>query len=47
MAGLTRGVNTSVDDNNNSPAFHGGIGLNLNEEKIVVLASTHIGPETV
>ena len=46
IAGVTRGVNTSIDDNNNSPAFHGGIGLNLNEEKVVVLASTHIGPET-
>ena len=43
---MTRGVNTSIDDNNDSPAFHGGIGLNLNEGKVVVLASTHIGPET-
>lgn len=46
IAGVTRGVNTSIDDNNDSAAFHGGIGLNLNEGKIVVLASTHIGPET-
>ncbi|HWM25655.1 MAG TPA: porin [Chthoniobacterales bacterium] len=46
IAGVTRGVNTSLDDNNDSPAFHGGIGLNLNEGKIVALASTHIGPET-
>ncbi len=46
IAGVTRGVNTSIDDNNDSPAFHGGIGLNLNEGKIVALASTHIGPET-
>lgn len=46
MAGITRGVNTSLDDNNERPAFHGGIGLNLNEGKIVALASTHIGPET-
>src|SRR6266404_7357492 len=46
MAGVTRGVNTSIDDNNDAPAFHGGIGLNLNEGKIVVAASTHIGPET-
>jgi polar amino acid transport system ATP-binding protein len=46
MAGLTRGVNTSIDDNNDSLAFHGGIGLNFNEGKIVVAASTHIGPET-
>ena len=46
IAGITRGVNTSLDDNNERPAFHGGMGLNLNEGKLVVLASTHIGPET-
>ena len=46
VAGVTRGVNTSIDDNNDAPAFHGGIGLNFNEGKIVVSAATHIGPET-
>ena len=46
LAGVTRGVNTSIDDNNDAPAFHGGIGLHLNEEKFVVSAATHIGPET-
>jgi hypothetical protein len=46
MAGVTRGVNTSIDDNNDAPAFHGGLGLNFNGGKIVVAASTHIGPET-
>ena len=46
IAGVTRGVNMSIDDNNDSAAFHGGVGLNFNEGKIVVLASTHIGPET-
>jgi hypothetical protein len=46
MAGVTRGVNTSIEDNNDSLAFHGGIGLNFNEGKVVVAASTHIGPET-
>jgi hypothetical protein len=46
MAGLTRGVNTSIEDNNTALAFHGGVGLNFNEGKIVVAASTHIGPET-
>lgn len=46
IAGVTRGVNTSIHDNNDSPAFHGGIGVNLNEGKVVALASTHIGPET-
>ena len=46
LAGVTRGVNTSIDDNNGAVAFHGGIGLHLNEEKFVVSAATHIGPET-
>jgi hypothetical protein len=46
IAGVTRGVNISLDDNNDSVAFHGGIGLNLNGGKVVVAASTHIGPET-
>jgi len=45
-AGLTRGVNTSVEDNNGSVAFHGGIGLNLLDGKLTALATTHIGPET-
>jgi hypothetical protein len=46
MAGVTRGVNTSIEDNNDSLAFHGGISLNLNDGKVIVAASTHIGPET-
>ena len=46
IAGVTRGVNTSLDDNNDRPGFHGGIGVNLHEGKLVALASTHIGPET-
>lgn len=46
IVGVTRGVNTSIDDNNDRPAFHGGIGLNLNEGKTVILVSTHVGPET-
>jgi hypothetical protein len=45
-AGLTRGVNTSIEDNNDSLSFHGGIGLNLLDGKLAVLATTHIGPET-
>jgi Putative beta-barrel porin-2, OmpL-like. bbp2 len=45
-AGITRGVNVSVDDNNDSPAFDGGVGLNLLDGKLTALASTHIGPET-
>ncbi len=46
IGGVTRGVNTSLDDNNDALAFHGGVGLTLNEGKWVVSASTHIGPET-
>lgn len=46
MAGVTRGVNTSIDDNNDALGFHGGFGLNLAGGKFVVAASTHIGPET-
>jgi Putative beta-barrel porin-2, OmpL-like. bbp2 len=46
-AGVTRGINTSIDDNNDSAAFHGGIGLNLLDGKFTLMASTHIGPETV
>jgi hypothetical protein len=45
-SGITRGVNTSLDDNNDSPSFHGGVGLNLLDGKLTVLASTSIGPET-
>lgn len=45
VAGLTRGVNTSIDDNNDSVAFHGGIGLDLDESKLVISAATHLGPE--
>jgi hypothetical protein len=46
VAGLTRGVNTSIDDNNDSVAFHGGIGVDFDEGKIAISAATHIGPET-
>ena len=46
MAGVTRGINTSIDDNNDSVAFDGGIGLNLNGGNLTVVAATHIGPET-
>ena len=44
--GVTRGVNTSIEDNNHSAAFHGGIGLNLLDGNFTLLASTSIGPET-
>jgi Putative beta-barrel porin-2, OmpL-like. bbp2 len=44
-AGVTRGVNTSITDNNSSAAFDGGIGLSLRDGALTALATTHIGPE--
>ncbi|PZR79729.1 MAG: porin [Chthoniobacterales bacterium] len=44
-AGVTRGVNTSITDNNGSVAFDGGVGLTLLDGKLTALATTHIGPE--
>ena len=46
IGGISRGVNTSIEDNNSSVAFDGGISLNFNDGKFTLLASTHIGPET-
>jgi len=46
--GVTTGLNTSIGwpgDNNNSPSFHGGIGLNLLDGKLTILGFTHAGPE--
>jgi len=47
---ITSGQSTSLDpyvgDNNDAPAFEGGIGLNkLFGGSVTVLATTHIGPE--
>ena len=46
-AGITSGVNTTLGkgDNNGSPSFHGGIGLNLLEGALTIYATTSIGPE--
>ncbi len=44
-AGINRGVNTSIQDNNHSPAFEGGFGLNLLDGNLAVLGLTHAGPE--
>lgn len=53
-AGVDTGVNTTFGnrfdrfnggDNNAAAAFHGGIGLNLMDGALTVLATTHIGPE--
>jgi Putative beta-barrel porin-2, OmpL-like. bbp2 len=46
LGGVDRGVNTSLDDNNDSLGFLAGFGLNLNGGKLLVNAATHIGPET-
>ena len=45
FAGATRGVNTSMSDNNSSLGFHGGIGLTFLDGKLTALATTHVGPE--
>jgi Putative beta-barrel porin-2, OmpL-like. bbp2 len=45
-SGITRGVNTSLDDNNDNVSFQGGVGLNLLDGKLTVLATTSTGPET-
>ena len=46
IAGVTRGVNTSTQDNNGAAGFQGGFGLNLLDGKLTVLAITNLGPET-
>lgn len=47
MLGVTRGVNTSLKDNNDKVAFHGGITFpSLAGGKLAIIASTHFGPET-
>ncbi len=45
-AGVTRGVNTSIYDNNGKAAFLGGVGVNnILGGKVTLLLTTHIGPE--
>jgi hypothetical protein len=44
-AGVNRGVNMAFSDNNSSVAFEGGIGLNLLDGNLTVVALTHDGPE--
>lgn len=46
-AGVTSGVNTTLGrgDNNGSPSFHGGFGLNLLGGGLTIAATTSIGPE--
>ena len=44
-AGINRGVNVSLADNNASVAFQGGFRLNLLDGNLTTLALTHAGPE--
>lgn len=47
-AGVTTGVNTSIGwpgDNNSSASLHGGVGLNLLDGNLTIMAMTHSGPE--
>ena len=46
LGGVTRGVNTSLDDNNDSAGFLAGFGMTFNGGKLLVNGATHIGPET-
>jgi hypothetical protein len=46
IAGIDRGLNTALNDNNNSLAVEAGIGLNLMDGNLTVMALTHAGPET-
>lgn len=45
LAGFTRGVNVSLNDNNGASAFTGGLQLTLLEGKFVLGYYTHLGPE--
>lgn len=44
-AALSRGVNVTFDDPNNSVAFYGGFGGSSNDGRFSYMAMTHIGPE--
>ena len=45
LAGVNRGVNVAIQDNNSSAAFEGGFALNLLEGNLTVTGLTHAGPE--
>ena len=44
-AGVTRGVNIGLDDNNDVLSYLGGFALTLLDGKLVIAGSTSIGPE--
>ena len=46
IGGITRGVNTSIEDNNDALAFHGGFNWKSDDGNVAVIGSTHIGPES-
>jgi hypothetical protein len=43
--GLTRGVNVTSDDPNDSVSFYGGVGINCCDGRVCCVAMTHAGPE--
>lgn len=45
IAGMDRGVNVGLKDNNDSASFYGGIAMNCCKGKVTCAAMTHIGPE--
>lgn len=44
-AGVTRGVNVTFDDPNDSASFYGGVGGSFAEGRFSYMAMTHLGPE--
>jgi hypothetical protein len=44
-AGIDRGVNVALEDNNDSPSFYGGAMMNCCKGKLCCAAMTHAGPE--
>ncbi|MBA3963249.1 MAG: porin [Chthoniobacterales bacterium] len=44
-ASVDRGLNVTLDDNNDSVSFYGGVGMNCCNGKVCCAALTHIGPE--
>jgi hypothetical protein len=45
IAGIDRGVNVGIEDNNDSASFYGGVTANCCDGKFCCAAMTHIGPE--
>ena len=44
-AGIDRGVNVALEDNNDAPSFYGGAMMNCCKGKVCCAAMTHAGPE--